>query len=104
MHFVVLGEHSAAVCPTSNAKSKALLLEMGPQIPKIAEKNGVRIVAGPFVNREHLTVIVAEAERAEALDDFLVEARLHQWNQIRVLPSRTMEEGMKEVAETTPLF
>ena len=104
MHFVVLAEHSPEVCPTSNAKSQALLLEMAPQIPKIAEKNGVRIVAGPYVNREHLTVIVTETERAESLDDFVVEARLHQWNQVRVLPSRTMEEGMKDVAETTPLF
>jgi hypothetical protein len=104
MHFVVLAEHTADVCPTSNAKSKALLLEIGPQIPKIAEKHGVRLVAGPFVNREHLTVVIAETERAEALDAFLVEARLHQWNRIRVLPSHTMEEGMKDVADTTPLF
>ena len=104
MHFVVLAEHSAEICPISNAQSMALLLEMAPQIPKIAEKNGVRMVAGPFINREHLTVIVVETERAEALDDFLVEARLQQWNQIRVLPSRTMEESMKELTETSPLF
>ena len=104
MHFVVLAEHSAEICPISNAKSKALLLEMAPQIPKIAEKYGVRMVAGPCINREHLTVIVVETERAEALDDFLVEARLQQWNQIRVLPSRTMEESMKELTETSPLF
>lgn len=38
MHFVVLGVHSAEVCPTSNAKSRALLMEMGPQIPKLAEQ------------------------------------------------------------------
>jgi hypothetical protein len=104
MHFVVLGSHSAEVCPLSNAKSKALLLEVGPQIPKIAEKHGVKIVAGPFVNREHLTVVIAEAERAEDLDSFIVESRLQQWNTVRVLPSQPMEVGMKEVAEGAPLF
>ena len=78
MHYVIIGEHSAEVCPSSNAKTKALLLEVGPQIPKIAEQNGVTIVAGPFVNREHITVVVVESERAEAVDDFLMQARLPQ--------------------------
>jgi hypothetical protein len=104
MHFVVLGVHSAEVCPNSNAKSKALLLELGPQIPKIAEKNGVKITAGPFINREHLTVVVTEAERAEDLDAFILESRLAQWNTVRVIPSHPMEVGMKEIVEGTSLF
>jgi uncharacterized protein with GYD domain len=49
---------------------------MAPQIPAMAEKHGVNIVAGPFVNREHTVVVVVETDRAEALDSFLVEARL----------------------------
>ena len=104
MHYVVIGEHSAEVCPTSNATTKALLLEMAPQIPKIAEQQGVTIVSGPFVNREHMTVMVAEAERPEDLDSFLVQARLHQWNKLHILPSYPMEEGIKDVAEGTSLF
>ena len=104
MHYVILGEHSAEVCPTSNAKTKALLLEMGPQIPGIAEKNGVRLVAGPFVNREHTTVVIAESDRPEGVDAFILQSRLAQWNRMRVIPSMPMEEGMKDVAEGTPLF
>ena len=104
MHFVVLATHTAEVCPMSNAKSKAMIMDMGPQIPKIAEKNGVTIVSGPWVNREHLTVVVVEAERAESLDTFLLESRLVQWNTVRVLPSQHLAEGMTEVAESTSLF
>lgn len=104
MHYVILAEHSAEVCPTSNAKTKALLLEIGPQIPKIAEKNGVKIVSGPFVNHEHITVVVVETDKAEGLDDFLSESRLRQWNRCRILPSLPMAEGMKDVAEGTTLF
>ena len=104
MHFVVLGAHSAEVCPNSNAKSKAMLLEIGPQIPTIAEKHGVKIVAGPYINREHLTVVIVETERAEALDAFILESRLAQWNTVRILPSHPMEVGMKELAEGTSLF
>ena len=104
MHYVIIGEHSAEVCPTSNAKTKALLLEVAPQIPKIAEQNAVNIVAGPFVNREHSTVVIVESDRAESVDAFLVQARLPQWNRLRVIPSIPMQDGISEVAEGTTLF
>lgn len=104
MHYVLLAEHTAEVCPTSNSKTRELLLEIGSQIPSIAEKHGVRLVAGPFVNREHLAVVIAEADRAEDIDEFLVESRLTHWNQVRVLPSQPIEQAMQEVQSSTPLF
>lgn len=104
MHFVVLGNHSPEVCPTSNAKTKALLLEIAPQINNMADKHGVKIVSGPFANREHTLVVVLETDRAEALDSFLVESRLAHWNQLRILPSVTMEDAMHELQEGPSLF
>lgn len=104
MHFVILGEHGPEVCPTSNSKTRELLLEIAPQIPGIADRNGVKIVAGPYVNREHVTVVVVEADRAEGLDRFLVEARLAQWNTVRILPSMPMQEGLGEMPDLPPLF
>jgi hypothetical protein len=80
------------------------MLQTAPQIPGIAERNGVTIVAGPYVNHEHLTVTVVEADKAENVDQFLIDTRLNQWNTVRVLPSRTIEEGMKEVQEGASLF
>jgi hypothetical protein len=104
MHFVVLATHSPETCPLSNAKIRALLLDVGPQIPNLAKQHGVNIVAGPFVNREHMTVVIAETERAEDLDAFLEASRFHQWNQLHILPSFSMEEGMRDVQEATPVF
>ncbi len=104
MHYVVLGIHSPEICPTANAKTKELLLQTAPQIPKIAESNGVKLVAGPFVNREHMTVTVVEAKSGEDLDRFIVESHLAQWNTVRIIPSVPMEEGMKEIAGETPVF
>jgi hypothetical protein len=103
MLFVLLSEHAAEVCPLSNAKTRDLLLQMAPNIPKIAQQNGVTIVAGPFVNREHLVVSVVEADRSESVDEFLRETRLAQWNSVRILPSLSMEEGLKEIQESTSL-
>jgi hypothetical protein len=104
VHFVLLAEHNADVCPMSNAKTQKLLLESGPQIPGIAQKHGVNIVAGPYVNREHIVVVVVEADQAEAVDGFLVESRIAQWNSVRILPSLPMEQGMEQVAGSNPLF
>ena len=104
MHYVVLASHSAEVCPTSNAKTKALLLEMAPQIPGIAEKHGVSIVAGPYANREHMVVVIVDTDRSEALDTFVVETRLSQWNQVRILPSVPMDAALRELEEAPALF
>jgi len=104
MHYVVLASHSAEVCPTSNARTKALLLDLAPQIPGLAGKHGVNILAGPFTNREHTIVMIVETDRAEALDTFVVEAQLSQWNTVRILPSLPMEASMRELHEGTPLF
>jgi uncharacterized protein with GYD domain len=70
----------------------------------IAEQNGVKIVAGPFVNREHTTVAILESDRPESVDDFLVQSRLPQWNRVRVIPSLPMEEAMKGMTEAPTLF
>jgi hypothetical protein len=104
MHYVVLATHSPEICPTSNAKTKGLLLEMAPQIPGIAQKHGVNILAGPFVNREHTAVTIVETDRADGLDDFLVDSRLAQWNQVHIMPSRPLQEGLTEIQEGTSLF
>lgn len=104
MHYVLLANHNAEVCPTSHAKTRELMLQMGPEIPKIAQKVGVTIVAGPFVNREHTIVSVVETDKAENVDRFLVESRLPQWNTVRILPSLTIEQAMQEIQQETAVF
>lgn len=104
MHYVILATHSPEICPTSNAKTKGMLLDLAPHIPAIAQKHGVNIIAGPYVNREHVSVVIVEADRAEGLDDFIVDSRLAQWNQVRIMPSRSLQEGLTEIQEGASLF
>ena len=75
-----------------------------PEIPNLAKKIDVKIVAGPFVNREHLTVIVVESDRAESVDRFISESGLSQWNKVKVLPSLTLEDGIKDINMTEAIF
>ena len=104
MHFVLLATHEPDLCPTASSTVRKLLAEVAPQIPAIADKTGVKIVAGPFVNREHLTVAVVETDRPEDLDRFLIETRLPQWNSVRIIPSVPMAEGVSELEDLPALF
>ncbi|WP_448322134.1 hypothetical protein [Streptomyces sp. CO7] len=104
MHFVLLATHDPEICPTANATTRDLMLKTAPHMPDLAQKTGVDIVAGPFVNREHTVVVVVRADTAENVDRFLVEARLPHWNRVHVLPSLTMEEGLADIQAHTPIF
>jgi len=104
MHYVLLAEHDAQVCPTGNARTREAMVKGAGEIPSLAKKHGVKIVAGPFVNREHLMVTVVECERSEQLDKFIFDSRLEQWNSVRILPSQTMEAGLKELDQAPTLF
>jgi hypothetical protein len=99
MHYVLIATHSAEICPSSNGTTRKLMQESAPEIPAIADKIGVKIVAGPFVSREHITVSVVEAKNGEDLDQFIVDSRLAQWNSVRVLPAKTMQEGVAEIEQ-----
>jgi hypothetical protein len=104
MHFVLLASHGPEICPSSNAKMRDMMLKQAPEIPALAKRLGVNLVAGPFVSREHISVVVVEAAKAEAVDQFISESGLAQWNSVKVLPSLTMEEAMKEINTLKPIF
>ncbi|GAA0409319.1 hypothetical protein [Streptomyces luteireticuli] len=104
MLYVLLATHSPEACPTSNSRTKELLLQVAPDIPGIAEKSGVTILAGPFVNREHMVIVITEAEKSENLDRFLVDSRIAQWNRVHILPSLKMEEVLDQVRESESVF
>ena len=104
MLYVLLCDHSPEVCPMSNAKTREAMLRTTPEVPDVAKKNGVKFVAGPYVNREHTMVIVVETDRSESLDAFILDSGLEQWNRIHVLPSKTLEDGIKDIERATPIF
>ena len=80
------------------------MMKAAPEIPTIANKVGVKIVAGPYVSREHLSVVVVESERAESVDEFILQSGLEKWNSVRVLPSKTIQDGMREMQNAKPIY
>ena len=104
MHYVLLATHGPEICPMSNAKMRDMMMKSAPEIPALAKRLGVNLVAGPFVTHEHLSVVIVESAKAESVHQFVTESGLAQWNSVRIMPSMTMEEGMKEINALKPIF
>jgi hypothetical protein len=96
--YVIRTNHSAETCPSANSKVLDLVQKVGPEIPTIAERLGVKIVAGPLVmGSEHESVAIVETERVETVNDFLLEAGLVQWNSVRVSMAQPLPDALAEL-------
>lgn len=104
--YVIRLSHPPDQCPTSNSKVRALVFKMGPSIAEIGERLGVKIVTGPLVMAsEHESVSIVEAETVEAVNDFLLETALIQWNTCRVSMAQPMANVLGELDKApAPLY
>ena len=62
--YVVKLQHTSEACPTANAKARERMVKGAPEIPKLAQKLGIRFVAGPLVlGSAHESIAVVETDR-----------------------------------------
>jgi hypothetical protein len=74
--------------------------KMGPEIPTLSSRTGVNLIAGPYVlGTEHEAIAIIEADRAEAVQEFLYASGLVQWNTARVSLAQPIAEAMGELAK-----
>jgi hypothetical protein len=104
--YVILADHSADICPLSNARSRARALEgMGQDLPKLAEAAGVTFLTGPLhLDPGHRTLAVVEAPNVEAVVELVYDSGLSQWNTVEVCPTRPVAEMMARVDQFPVVF
>ena len=96
--YVIRLSHTSDQCPTANAKVRERVQEMGPNIAKISERLGIKIVAGPLIlGAEHEGLAILETDRVETVNDFLVETGLVQWNSVRVSMAQQLADALAEI-------
>jgi len=79
------------------------MLEGAAQMPQLAQKLGGKIVVGPLVvGATHETVALMEAQNVEAVQEFVLQSGLVQWNTVRVESARPLEEALKEIERVPP--
>ncbi len=104
--YVILAEHSADICPSSNARSRARAIEgMGQSLPQLSEELGVTFLAGPLhLDPGHRTVAVVEAPSVEAVVQLVYDSGLSQWNTVEVCPTTPVAELMSDLTRFPIVF
>jgi hypothetical protein len=102
--FVIVTTHSSDQCPTANAKIRQLVTADPTAMMKLAEKLGVKMIAGPYVGVGHRGFSVVEAPKVEAVYDLAMQSGLVQWNSVDIVPVQHQEQGLKEAARLKPIY
>lgn len=101
--YVVRLTHPPDQCPISNTKVRQMMVKGAPEIPKMAQKMGIKFVVGPLViGAEHDGLAVVEANQLETVQDFVLQSGLSQWNSVRVSQAVPLDEALKQLDKAPP--
>jgi hypothetical protein len=103
-HFVVIGKHSSDQCPTANEKVRKLFGTDPGAMQALGQKLGVRPIVGPLISTDHRSFTVVEAQKVEAVRNFVIQSGLVQWNSVEIINVVTQDEAVKEIAGLKPLY
>ena len=104
MQFLLLADHTPEMCPLTNSKVRKHVVKLVPEWSKIAQKLGVKFLAGPIVNNEHMVVSIIEAEDTETVAEFINQSGMQQWNNVRAIPSTPIEDAIKRYDLVDPIL
>ena len=101
--YVVKLQHTSEACPTANSKTRERVIKSAPEMPKLAQKLGIKFIVGPLVlGSAHESMAVVDADRIETVEEFILQAGLMQWNTVHVFAAKSLEESMKDLEKVPP--
>ena len=104
MQYLVVGQHPPDLCPSANETIRKLAQEGGKEMPALAEKLGVKILATYVPMTNHMVFVAVEADDADAVREFTFQGRLGQWNTIEIYQTSTLEEALTRVNELPTIY
>ena len=105
--YVLFADHTPDLCPSSNAKVRARALDgLSPDnVEKVAEALGMKFVLSPLhLDPSHRTLAVIEAPAIEAVNKWVIETGMFQWNTVEVSAVTTIDEMMPIVMSQPVVF
>jgi len=104
MQYLIARQHPPDLCPSANETIRTLAQEGAAEIPALAEKLGVKLLATYMPMTNHMVVAAVEADDANAVREFAFQARLGQWNTIEIYQVSTLEEALVRVHELPTIY
>jgi uncharacterized protein with GYD domain len=102
--YLIVGQHPPDLCPSANEKIRQLAAEGGKEMPGLAEKLGVKLLATYVPMTNHQVYVAVEADDANAVREFAFQGRLGQWNTVEILQVSTLEEALVRVQELPTIY
>ncbi len=94
--FGIYGKHTVDACPWNNIENAKIVKEiaeadMGP----VAKKFKINKVVGQYhIALEHTFLWIIDAEEAHLITDFCVEVKVAKFNELKIVPMITFNEGV----------
>lgn len=104
MQYLIVAQHPPDLCPSANEKVRALASEGAKEMPTLAEKLGVKILATYVPMTTHQVFVAVEADDANSVREFAWQGRVGQWNTVEILQVSTLEEALTRVQELPAIY
>ena len=104
MQYVITAEHPPQLCPSSNAKIRQMVQQGMPQLPALAQAQGIGIITVNIFGPDHKMVFVVESPSIEAVREFVRQGRVYQWNTVTINATWGPEEALKSLEGLDPIF
>jgi uncharacterized protein with GYD domain len=104
MQYLIVSQHPPDLCPSANEKIRALASEGSKEMPALAEKLGVKILATYVPMTNHQVFVAVEADDANSVREFTFQGRLGQWNTVEILQTSTLEEALTRTQELPTIY
>jgi len=104
VQYLIAGQHPPDLCPSANATTRKLSQEGAGQIPALADKLGVKLLATYVPMNNHMVFAAVEADDYAAVREFAFQSGLGQWNTIEIYQVATLEEALTKVNELPTIY
>ena len=102
--YLIFAQHPPNLCPGANETVRNLALEGAGEMPALADKLGVKLLATYVPMTNHLVFAAVEADDADAVREFAWQGRLAQWNTVEIMQVSTLEEALTRVQEIPAIY
>ena len=104
MQYLIVGQHPPNLCPSANAEIRRLSQEGAGQIPALAERLGVELLATYVPMNNHMVFVAVAADDLGTVREFAFQSRLGQWNTVEIYQVATLEEALTKVNELPTIY
>jgi hypothetical protein len=102
--YLIFAQHPPNLCPGANETVRNLAAEGAGEMPALAERLGVKLLATYVPMTNHHVYAAVEADDADAVREFAWQGRLAQWNTVEIMQVSTLEEALTRVQEIPAIY